>query len=205
MMEDTSPDEQPPDPRFRWGIRIALIIGVAFALALEFRRESPQPLQPRAEDQVAGQPTNAPVITAGFDRLGAYPVTMPKVIEDEQGMYMHDKTPIIDQVPADIRSLNGRTVIVAGFMQPITLNKGKVSEFLLLRDRDTCCFGGTPMINHWIAVKLTNGTTEAKLGRPIQVRGVLNVREIRTDGILVGLYTMTADAVAPADVGESNQ
>ena len=97
MMEDTSPDEQPPDPRFRWGIRIALIIGVAFALALEFRRESPQPLQPRAEDQVAGQPTNAPVITAGFDRLGAYPVTMPKVIEDEQGMYMHDKTPIIDQ------------------------------------------------------------------------------------------------------------
>ena len=39
-MEDTFPDERPPDPRFRWGIRIALILGVAAAIALEFRREN---------------------------------------------------------------------------------------------------------------------------------------------------------------------
>lgn len=201
-MEEPLPEaERPPDPRLRWGIRIALVLGVAFALALEFRREEPPPLKPVIEPDQKAE-TNLPVVEAGFDRLGAFPVTMPKIIEDEEGMYMHENIPIIDQVPPEIRSLNGRKVIVAGFMQPITLNKGKVSEFLLFRDRDTCCFGGTPMINHWIGVKLTNATTKAKLGRPIQVRGVLTVREIRMDGILVGLYSMQADAVAPANLEE---
>ena len=192
------PTKRPRDPRITWGIRILLLIGIAFAIALETGREAPLPIKPVRNNE-AVQATNDSVIEAGFDRLGAFPVEMPKLLEDAQGMYMHAKTSITNQVPPEILALDGRRVVVAGFMQPIILSKGKVNEFLLLRDRDTCCFGGTPEINHWIGIKLTDGTTEAKLGRPVYVRGVLRVREIRTDGILVGLYTMQADAVATAE------
>lgn len=200
------PTERPRDPRITWGIRIALLIGIAFTIALETGREAPRPIKPPSSaDSETATSTNAPLVAAGFDRLGAFPVEMPRLLEDAQGMYFHAEDSIISQVPPEIRGLDGRRVVVTGFMQPITLNKGKVNEFLLLRDRDTCCFGGRPEINHWIGIKLTNGITEAKLGRPVHVRGVLNVREIRTDGILVGLYTMEADAVVTAEYEESGQ
>ena len=83
-------------------------------------------------------------------------------------------------------------------MQPIRMDKAQVTEFLLFRDRDTCCFGGIPSLNHWIGVKLTNAPTAAKLGRPVTVRGHITVGEIRSDGFLVGLYSMQADEVTDA-------
>lgn len=157
---------------------------------------------------VARRPANPPgrggeggAEAVDFDLLGGFELELPEIIENEQGLFVHADTPILDKVPAAVRELDGRTVTVSGFMQPISLRKGRVEEFLLLRDRDTCCFGGTPQVNHWIAVNLTNGPATARLGRPVSVTGRLSVRELRAEGVIVGLYTMAANNVSDWDAG----
>jgi len=171
----------------RWSL---LLVAAAILLVLA-RRPGGSPEQrplPAASASASGR-------QIGFDALGGFELELPEIVEDEQGLFVHANTPIMDKVPPGVRELDGERVSVSGFMQPITLRKGKVTEFLLLRDRDTCCFGGTPQVNHWIGVNLTNAPVAAKLGRPITVSGVLTVREIRAEGVIVGLYTMQADDV----------
>ena len=67
------PTKRPRDPRIIWGIRIVLLIGIAFAIALETGREAPLPIKPVRNNE-AVQAMNESVIEAGFDRLGAFPV-----------------------------------------------------------------------------------------------------------------------------------
>jgi len=160
-----------------------------FFLLLIWARRPNDPASMPGQDAVSPRPV-------GFDLLGDFEVVLPRVIEDEQGLFVHADTPVLHHLPPAVRALDGKRVNVSGFMQPITLNKGKVDEFLLLRDRDTCCFGGTPRVNHWIGVKMTTGATAARLGRPVSVTGRLAVREIRVEGVVVGLYTLEAEAVS---------
>lgn len=197
-------DEQDPVNKVegkRGSVRIALVLIVLIVIALELTRKAPPPPELKQESVATTASTNnipTTPIEVGFDKLGAFPILPPAVTTNAQGLYIQAQTSISNQIPADIRALNGRRILISGFMQPIRLDKGKVSEFLLFRDRDTCCFGGTPAINHWIGVKLTNDATAAKLGRPITVRGHLKVGEIRSEGFLVGLYTMEVDQVTDA-------
>lgn len=197
-------DEQDPVNKVegkRGSVRIALVLIVLIVIALELTRKAPPPPELTQESVATTASTNnipTTPIEVGFDKLGAFPIQPPAVTTNAQGLYVQAQASISNQIPADIRALNGRRVLISGFMQPIRLDKGKVSEFLLFRDRDTCCFGGTPAINHWIGVKLTNDATAAKLGRPITVRGHLKVGEIRSEGFLVGLYTMEVDQVTDA-------
>jgi len=46
---------------------------------------------------------------------------------------------------------------------------------------------------------MINGTTAAQLGRPVVVEGRLRVGEIRTEGVLVGLFHMEAGRVTSLD------
>lgn len=169
-------------------LRFGLLAAFAILLALTLRQPGDglrkAPLPEAAKDDAA--------VMAGFDLLAGFELTLPEVIENEQGLLVHADTPVIDGVPEGVRQLDGRTVTVSGFMQPVSLRRGTVDEFLLLRDRDTCCFGGTPKVNHWIGVQVANSPVEARLGRPITVTGRLSVREIRSEGVVVGLYTLEA-------------
>ena len=190
----------------RTGVRVGLVLAVVVVIALELTRKPPPPPELKQQPVTSDAPTNVTLepistgpIEVGFDKLGAFPIQPPPVTTNAQGLYVQAPTSIADQIPTNIVALNGRQVLISGFMQPIRLDKGRVSEFLLFRDRDTCCFGGTPAINHWIGVKLTNDATAAKLGRPITVRGTLTVGEIRSDGFLVGLYSMLANEVTDAE------
>lgn len=200
-------ERRPTHPAVRIGLRVILVVWVGVMIALELQRpKDPSPPPSKTEpgtNAPAGPPGNHQIkatLPVGFDQLGAYEIRMPELVETKEGLLVHAAGSISNQIPANIRNLDGRLVTVAGFMQPISLKKGKVSEFLLFRDLDTCCFGGTPQLNHWIGVVLTNGTTPAKLGRPVTVEGRLYVREIRTDGVLVGVYRLEASRVTDADL-----
>jgi hypothetical protein len=205
-MNTDNQNERGANPRRRLLVRIGLVLSVAVVIAMELTRpEPPPPPSPRegaAAEPVAPTPVKPGadlVVKVGFDRLGAYPVKMPELIETPEGLIVHATGSITNQIPPVIRALNGRQVVVTGFMQPLSLRNGQVNEFLLFRDRGTCCFGGTPQINHWIGVLLTNGMTAAKLGRPVAVEGRLDVDEIRTEGVLVGLYRIAASRVSDPD------
>jgi hypothetical protein len=131
----------------------------------------------------------------GFDRLGGFPLALT-VFTNEQGLLYHDPTPLTDQLPADILALDGKRIVIEGFMQPTTLDSaGKISEFLLMRDRTTCCFGGTPEIHHWMPVTTSNGLSWAALGTPVRVSGVLTIADIRSEGVVFGVYALAGEMV----------
>jgi len=41
----------------------------------------------------------------------------------------------MDQIPASVKALNEKQVAVRGFMMPMKVEKGMVTEFLLLRNQ----------------------------------------------------------------------
>jgi hypothetical protein len=58
-------------------------------------------------------------------------------------------------VPDSVRTINGREVLLKGYMYPGSRQRG-ITEFLLCRDQGDCCFGGTPKITDRVLVRLAD-------------------------------------------------
>lgn len=58
-------------------------------------------------------------------------------------------------VPDSAREVNGRDVLLKGYMYPGSRQRG-ITEFLLCRDQGDCCFGGTPKITDRVLVRLSD-------------------------------------------------
>jgi len=81
-----------------------------------------------------------------------------------------------DRVPPDAKELDGQKIFIKGYVYPGAKQDG-ITQFLLVRDQGTCCFGGNPKLTDRILVKLTdlNGFTFS--GRMFKVAGVFRVTE----------------------------
>lgn len=101
-----------------------------------------------------------------------------------------------DSIPEVIRKLDGRRVILQGFVLPLRTRRGQVTEFLLLKDQGTCCFGPQAQINHFVRVTARKGHT-FESGLAYQVTGQLRVGETYVQGYLTGIYQLEAEAVGP--------
>lgn len=67
-------------------------------------------------------------------------------------------------IPGDIRELLGEKVFLKGFIRPDSTNSGLtrgISEFLLVRDNNQCCFGDLSQVKFYdqVAVTLEPGLT----------------------------------------------
>jgi hypothetical protein len=58
-----------------------------------------------------------------------------------------------DVVPDTASSVNGRNVLLKGYMYP-GKQKEHITQFLLVRDQGDCCFGGNPKITDRVLVQL---------------------------------------------------
>ncbi len=58
-------------------------------------------------------------------------------------------------VPDSAREMNGRDVLLKGYMYPGQRQRG-ITEFLLCRDQGDCCFGGQPKITDRVLVRLSD-------------------------------------------------
>jgi len=90
-------------------------------------------------------------------------------------------------LPADIMKHNGNVVRAKGFM-----NSGRVmrdvTEFELVKDRASCCFGRSPKMNHFFQAKLRAGNKTNYTSDPITLVGKFVVDD-RWDGDWqLGLY-----------------
>lgn len=95
-------------------------------------------------------------------------------------------------VPADLRALDGRPVLVPGFLMPLYAMRD-IREFALVGSHYTCCFGTPPGLGGQILVTLRDGETGRELTvKPLWVRGTLRLRELRlhegADAPLVSLF-----------------
>jgi hypothetical protein len=77
-------------------------------------------------------------------------------------------------VPETARAVNGRDVLLKGFMYPGKQQRGIV-QFLLVRDQGDCCFGGNPKITDRVLVQLADAGGVEFTPRIVKVAGRFRV------------------------------
>lgn len=126
-----------------------------------------------------------------FDKLAGFEYEVP----DEE--YDPDKKPDPkdqpDQIPATIKAFNKKRVALKGFMLPLKVEDGHITEMLIMRDQSMCCYGTVPKINEWVSVKMTGKGVKPIMDQAVTIFGRLKVGEIRENGYLVGIYEMDGE------------
>jgi len=105
-----------------------------------------------------------------------------------------------DPFPKEIKALNGRKIIMDGFMFPIDFEKGKVRSFILSNGMFGCCFGDAPAITETIKVYRSDGKLMPYQSMA-RVTGVLEVgEEYDGDGYVDSVYRIRAEDVGAAQI-----
>jgi len=97
---------------------------------------------------------------------------------------------VLGQVPAAIRQLDGRKIVLTGFMLPLKLEKGLATEFFFLSSPTACCYGIMPDPNEWMFVKMRDEGLPAIQDVPMFLAGRLHVRARWDEGYLIGIYDL---------------
>jgi len=138
-------------------------------------------------------------LNVGFEKLSSFNF----VVSDEQMLNTNETesaTSPGDQIPKEIRSLNQKRIGLKGFMLPLKVESGLVTEMLIMKDQSMCCYGTVPKINEWVSVKMKDGV-KAVMDQPVTIYGKLNVGEMRENGYLVGIYSLDGEGMAgPLDL-----
>jgi hypothetical protein len=138
----------------------------------------------------------------GFDRLSGYSFELSDdllLAPPEKLAEAGQRTNA--QIPEKVRSLNDTKVAIKGFMMPLKVDDGLVTEFLILRDQSMCCYGSVPKINEWVSVKMTGKGLRPMMDQAVTLYGKLHVGEMRENGYLVGIYQLDGEKMAgPQDL-----
>lgn len=124
-------------------------------------------------------------IELAFDKLAGYTFEIP---EDNPSTNVEPKSST--QIPADVKAFDQKKVFLRGFMLPLKVDDGVVTEMLLMKDQSMCCYGAVPRINDWVSVKMKNGGVKSVMDEPVTLYGKLRVGEMLENGYLVGIYEM---------------
>lgn len=140
----------------------------------------------------APPPTASPdgYLNVGFEKLSAYQIE----VSDELLGPQTNKTIITAdaQIPQPVKELNNKKISLRGFMLPLKVEGGLVTEMLIMKDQSMCCYGATPRINEWVSVKMKSGV-KPLMDEPVTLLGTLKVGETRENGYLVGIYAMDGE------------
>ena len=137
--------------------------------------------------------------SVGFDKLASYnfevaddaPVTNQTATVDKAD----------DQIPTAVKAFNRKKVSITGFMLPLKVENGKVTEFLIMKTQSLCCYGTTPKITEWVSVKISGKGVKPIMDQPVSMLGTLHVGAMRENGYLVGIYQMDGDKLI--DTGDN--
>lgn len=146
------------------------------------------------EPQVKPNETKDGCVPVGFDLLASYNFDVPDGAST-------NKTDSADaQIPAKVKAYDKRKVSITGFMLPLKVESGAVTEFLILKDQSMCCYGATPKITEWVSVKTSGKGFKSIMDQAISIQGMLHVGAIRENGYLIGIYSMDAEKlIGPAN------
>jgi hypothetical protein len=127
----------------------------------------------------------------GFDKLAGYQIE----ISDELLAPQTNKvaTSADAQIPEAVKKLSNKKISLRGFMLPLKVEGGLVTELLIMKDQSMCCYGTTPRINEWVSVKMKNGGVKPLMDEPVTLVGTLKVGEARENGYLVGIYALDGE------------
>lgn len=158
----------------------------------------PTPTPPKPAAVAATSASGDDFVTVGFDQLAGFNYDMP----DESAVKTNAPTASTkEQIPADIKALNSKRVALKGFMLPLKVEGGLITELLIMRDQSMCCYGTVPKINEWVSVKMTSKGVKPIMDQAVTIYGSLKVGEMFENGYLVGIYALDGEKIAgPLDL-----
>jgi hypothetical protein len=125
----------------------------------------------------------------GFDRLAGFKFVPPAPDLAPDNARQAGES----QIPDAIKALNGRKTLVTGYMLPVRLANGRVTEFLLVRDPSMCCYGAVPEMNEWVVVKMKSGGVAPVMDVPVGFYGELKVGPQFENGYMTGIYELAGE------------
>jgi hypothetical protein len=127
----------------------------------------------------------------GFDRLAGYKFTPPPF--DATANPSATPPSGEEQIPETVKGWSGKKAIVTGFMLPVKMDNGLVTEFLLVKDPMMCCYGTVPNMNEWVVVKMLKGGVRPLMDVPISFYGQLKVGATFENGYMTGIYQLEGE------------
>ena len=103
--------------------------------------------------------------------------------------------PILRLPGPPLSALDGKKVVLTGFMLPTKLEGGFATEFFFLSSSQLCCYGVTPIVNEWISVKMKKEGLPPVQDVPMLLAGRLRVRAQWDDGLLSTIYELEGDGL----------
>ncbi|MFT4513836.1 MAG: hypothetical protein ACI89X_000904 [Planctomycetota bacterium] len=104
-------------------------------------------------------------------------------------------------IPKKIKKLDGKKVLMLGFMLPID-EVQNIKEFLLVESLWSCCYGQPPDINGIARCVMPKGKTLDYQFDPMKLVGTLKVDATVMDGYCVDIYQLHVDYVEVIDAAK---
>jgi hypothetical protein len=134
-------------------------------------------------------------LQVGFDKLASFNYEVPDgPVQTKEGA--GGAALKADQIPKEVKALDRQRVALQGFMLPLKVENGLITELLVMRDQSMCCFGTVPKINEWVSVKMTGKGVKPIMDQAVTLYGRLKVGEILENGYLVGIYEMDGERMS---------
>lgn len=170
-----------------WSLLLACLALPGAVLAAD----PPTTPQPYPAAPVTSQPTvENGYLKLSFDQLASY-VFNPPPFDPTNAAKANPPTGE-EQIPEIVKSWNGRKAVITGYMVPVKMEKGLVTEFLLMRNTMACCFGTVPNMNEWVVVKMRKGVPPL-MDVPVAFFGQLKVGALFESGYMTGLYELEGE------------
>ena len=173
------------------GTPIAQATGEAAKKSVSSSVPVPLPIKP-----APASASDSAWLPAGFDKISGY---VFEVSDELLGPITNEVTAAMATVktdamiPKSVHELNNKNVAIKGFMLPLKVEGGVVTELLIMKDQSMCCYGSTPKINEWVSVKMKGKGVKPLMDQPVTLFGTLRVGETRENGYLVGIYRLDGE------------
>ncbi len=152
----------------------------------------------RAADEAKSPAAPEGYAKAGFDVLASYTFVPAEL--DPSAPPGTPPPSGAKQIPPHVQALDGKKVLVTGYMLPTKVEKGLVKEFLLVSSPMLCCYGQTPQVNEFVVVNMGANGVKPVMDTPVQFLGKLVVKEMYEDGFLTNIYSLAGEKMAKAGV-----
>jgi hypothetical protein len=166
----------------------------------------PTASRPAADAPVASSGQGAMTSTAppgGPDSVASSPSALasddaPREVTFDDLKFVMDKTKETfrrEMLGATIEALMGRTIRLRGYILP-TYQQSGITQFVLVRDNQECCFGGNAALHDCVIVDMAPGASANYTVRPVAVEGTFGLRELAgPDGRTLAIYHLTGRKV----------
>ena len=138
-----------------------------------------------------------PYPLVGFERLSGYPI---EISDELLGPVTNNQAEVSRRtealIPATVKAYSQKQVTLRGFMLPLKVEGGLVTELLIMKDQSMCCYGAVPKIHEWVSVKMSGKGVKPVMDQPVTLQGKLHVGEMRENGYLTGIYRLEGERMA---------